>query len=195
MKNINLTGQLLIAMPAMTDPTFSKTVTFICTHNADGAMGIVLNRESDISLENLFTQIKLDTKQLNFGHQMVQYGGPMQTDRGFILHIPLANNVEQYNSSLMVNDCVALTTSKDILEAVKQNNGPQKMLIALGYAGWTPNQLEQEIAQNAWLTVEVTQIESLYTLIFDCENTQKYDYAMRFMGLNIANLAHVAGHA
>ena len=195
MKNINLTGQLIIAMPAMTDPTFSKTVTFICTHNADGAMGIVLNRESDISIENLFTQIKLDTKQLNFGHQMVQYGGPMQTDRGFILHIPLSNNVEPYNSSLMVNDCVALTTSKDILEAVKQNNGPQKMLIALGYAGWTPNQLEQEIAQNAWLTVEVTQIESLYTLIFDCENTQKYDYAMRLMGLNIANLAHVAGHA
>lgn len=182
-------------MPAMTDPYFSKTVIYICTHNHDGAMGIVINRDSDITVENLFEQIKLAANNPKLMQKTAQFGGPVQTDRGFILHTPQAKTDHQYNSTIVVNETIVLTTSKDILEAVAQNNGPQKMLIALGYAGWTPGQLEQEIVQNAWLSVEIKLLASLHKLIFDLDNAQKFDYAMSLMGLNMANLSHKAGRA
>ena len=191
MENVNLTGQFLIAMPAMTDPYFSKSVTFICTHNADGAMGIVLNRITDITIANLFSQIKLESDSASLLEKTVHYGGPVQVERGFILHTP---HIE-YNSTVLVNNSIALTTSKDILEAVAVNNGPQKMLIALGYAGWTPGQLESELAQNAWLSLQTSLIEETHALIFDAPNQHKFDLAMGMMGLNLANLSHNAGHA
>ena len=192
---MNLTGQFLIAMPAMTDPFFSKTVTYICTHNQDGAMGVILNRSADISLANLFQQIQLETESLALLSKTVHFGGPVQTERGFILHDIIPAPHDEFNSTIVINNTVALTTSKDILEATAQNKGPSKMLIALGYAGWTPGQLEAEMAQNAWLCLQTSLIEETHALIFDTPIQHKFDLAMGMMGLNLANLSDVAGHA
>jgi putative transcriptional regulator len=200
LEKLNLTGQFLIAMPAMTDPFFSKTVTYICTHNQDGAMGVILNRNADITVANLFQQIKLETESTTLLKTPVHFGGPVQIERGFILHTIMPAPHEEFNSTIVINNMVALTTSKDILEACAQNKGdrnnvPQKMLIALGYAGWTAGQLESELAQNAWLSLETTNLKDTHTLIFDAPNHEKFDYAMGMMGLNLANLSDVAGHA
>ena len=192
---MNLTGQFLIAMPAMTDPYFSKTVTYICTHNQDGAMGVILNRCADITVANLFQQIQLETESASLLKTPVHFGGPVQTDRGFVLHDIMPATSEEFNSTILINNIVALTTSKDILEATAQNKGPSKLLIALGYAGWTQGQLEAELAQNAWLSIETTNLKDIHTLIFDAPNHEKFDYAMNMMGLNLANLSDVAGHA
>jgi putative transcriptional regulator len=199
LKNVNLTGQFLIAMPAMTDPHFAKTVTYICTHNQDGAMGIIINRPTDVTISNLFEQIKIESDLLGLINTHVYYGGPVQPDRGFILHTPQIDSETKmpvdYDSTVLVNNSIALTTSKNILEAVAASQGPQKMLIALGYAGWTPGQLEDEMAQNAWLSLETKLIEETHALIFDAPNRDKFDLAMGMMGLNLANLSHSAGHA
>lgn len=193
---MNLTGQFLIAMPAMTDPCFSKTVTYICTHNADGAMGITINRTADITMQDLLKQIKIDTApevliNKSLLNKNVHYGGPVQIDRGFILHQP---HIE-YDSTIVVNEHIALTTSKDILAASANNQGPQKIFIALGYAGWVAGQLENEVLQNAWLSLETADSQHIDALIFDKNNHSKFDYAMSLMGLNLANLSHTAGHA
>jgi putative transcriptional regulator len=200
LEKLNLTGQFLIAMPAMTDPFFSKTVTYICTHNQDGAMGVILNRSADITLANLFQQIKLETESATLLKTPVHFGGPVQIERGFILHDILPAPYDEFNSTIIINNVAALTTSKDILEAVALNNGsqnnvPHKMLVALGYAGWTAGQLEAELAQNAWLSIETTNLKDIHNLIFDAPNHEKFDLAMRMMGLNLANLSDVAGHA
>jgi len=188
---MNLTGQFLIAMPAMTGPYFSKTVTYICTHNQDGAMGVIINRSADITVANLFQQIQLEAESQPILKKTVHFGGPVQTGRGFILHEPL----DEYDSTIIVNRSVALTTSKDILVATAENKGPQKMLIALGYAGWTAGQLERELAQNAWLSLETNKLEDIHALIFDKADHEKFDCAMRLMGLDLANFSDVAGHA
>jgi putative transcriptional regulator len=200
LEKLNLTGQFLIAMPAMTDPFFSKTVTYICTHNQDGAMGVILNRSADITLANLFQQIQLETESATLLKTPVHFGGPVQIERGFILHDILPAPHNEFNSTIIINNVVALTTSKDILEAVALNNGsqnnvPHKMLIALGYAGWTAGQLEAELAQNAWLSIETSNLKDIHNLIFDAPNHEKFDLAMGMMGLNLANLSDVAGHA
>jgi len=192
---MNLTGQFLIAMPAMTDPYFSKTVTYICTHNEDGAMGVIINRSADITVANLFKQIQLEVESQPMLKKTVHFGGPVQTERGFILHDIMPAPYDEFNSTIVINNTVALTTSKDILEAAAQNKGPQKMLIALGYAGWTAGQLESELSQNAWLSLKTDKLEDVHTLIFDKPDNEKFDYAMRMMGLNLANLSEVAGHA
>jgi putative transcriptional regulator len=200
LEKLNLTGQFLIAMPAMADPFFSKTVTYICTHNQDGAMGIIINRHTDITVARLFEQIQLETESLSLLAKTVHYGGPVQTERGFILHTILPEPHEEFNSTVIINNTVALTTSKDILEAVADNNGsknnvPSKMLIALGYAGWTAGQLEDEIAKNAWLNLKTSLIEEAHALIFDAPNHDKFDLAMGMLGLNAGNLSQQAGHA
>ena len=182
-------------MPAMTDSYFSKTVTYICTHNQDGAMGVIINRRSDITVARLFEQIQLETESLSLLAKAVHYGGPVQTERGFILHNILPAPHEEFNSTIVINNTVALTTSKDILEATADNKGPQKMLIALGYAGWTAGQLEDEMAQNAWLSLKISLVEEVHSLIFDAPNQDKFDLAMGMMGLNLANFSHSAGHA
>ncbi len=197
---MNLTGQFLIAMPAMTDPYFSKTVTYICTHNQDGAMGVIINRSADITVANLFQQIQLEAESTTLLKKNVHFGGPVQTERGFILHNILPEPHDEFNSTIVINNTVALTTSKDILEAVAQNdnsknNVPQKMLIALGYAGWTAGQLEQELAQNAWLSLETNNLDDIHALIFDKADHEKFDCAMRMMGLDLVNLSDIAGHA
>jgi putative transcriptional regulator len=194
---MNLTGQFLIAMPAMTDPYFSKTVTYICTHNQDGAMGVIINRSSDITVAKLFQQIQLEAESESVAllKKIVHFGGPVQTERGFILHDIMPASHDEFNSTIVINNTVALTTSKDILEATAQNKGPQKMLIALGYAGWTAGQLENELAQNAWLSLETNNLDDIHTLIFDKADHEKFDCAMRMMGLDLVNLSDVAGHA
>jgi putative transcriptional regulator len=192
---MNLTGQFLIAMPAMLDPCFSKTVTYICTHNADGAMGITINRNADISIRDLLKQLKLETASAPLLRKSVHYGGPVQIDRGFILHEPQLDLKVEYDSTVLVNDAIAMTTSKDILAASAEEKGPQNLLIALGYAGWTAGQLEQEVLQNAWLSLETNDTQQIHKLIFNMANAEKFDYAMSLMGLNLANLSHSAGHA
>jgi putative transcriptional regulator len=200
LEKLNLTGQFLIAMPAMTDPYFSKTVTYICTHNQDGAMGVIINRSADITVAKLFEQIQLEAESTALLKKIVHFGGPVQRERGFILHTILPAPHDEFNSTIVINNAVALTTSKDILEAAAQNKGtqnnaPDKMLIALGYAGWTAGQLEDEIAQNAWLSLKTDLVAEAHALIFDAPNSDKFDLAMGMMGLNLANLSHSVGHA
>ena len=180
----------------MTDPYFSKTVTYICTHNQDGAMGVIINRSADITVGKLFKQIQLEANSAPLLNKTVHFGGPVQIERGFILHEPQQDGSKaEYDSTIVVNNTIALTTSKDILEATAQNKGPNKMLIALGYAGWTAGQLENELAQNAWLNLKSDNLEEIHALIFDKTDGEKFDFAMRMMGLDLLNLSDVAGHA
>ena len=185
-ENVNLTGHFLIAMPAMTDPYFAKSLTLICEHNKEGAMGVVINRPIDMQLDALFEQINLEFKDNPLATSAVHFGGPVQIERGFVLHQPAG----QWQSTLAVNSDTALTTSRDILEALAIGNGPQKVLVALGYAGWTAGQLEQEIGMNAWLSVPAQS-----SVIFDLPSAGKLDAALDLLGVNFNQLAEGAGHA
>lgn len=186
MENVNLTGHFLIAMPAMADPYFAKSVTYVCEHNAQGALGIVINRPIDMKLAELFEQVDLQIDDPEMGQTAVLFGGPVHVDRGFVLHQP----VGAWQSSLVINDDTALTTSKDILEASAHGSGPHKMLVTLGYAGWAAGQLEQELAQNAWLTVPAQD-----SVIFDLPSEEKLAAAMGLLGVDFASLSDEAGHA
>lgn len=186
MENVNLTGHFLIAMPAMTDPYFAKSVTYVCEHNPEGAMGIVINRPIDMKLEDLFSQINLTVDNHTLAASSVHFGGPVQVDRGFVLHQPIG----QWQSTIAINGNTALTTSKDILEASARGEGPEKILVSLGYAGWSAGQLEEELGQNAWLTVAAAD-----TVIFDLPNDEKFTAAMSLLGLDMAKLSDIAGHA
>lgn len=186
MENVNLTGHFLIAMPAMTDPYFAKSVTFICEHNQDGAMGVVINRPIDMTLDVLFEQINLDLNDNPIATMAVYFGGPVQIDRGFVLHQPAG----EWQSTITINGDTALTTSKDILEALAHGKGPEKILVTLGYAGWAAGQLEQEIGQNAWLSVPAKNY-----VIFDLPNEDKFAAALGLLGLDFARFSEEAGHA
>ncbi|MBC7697543.1 MAG: YqgE/AlgH family protein [Bacteroidia bacterium] len=191
MENINFTGHFLIAMPALTDPYFSKSVTFICTHNQDGAMGVVINRPTDITYDTLFEKINVELFNNMVAQHPVLRGGPVQPERGFVLHMPDG----EWDSSITIAETTALTTSKDILEAVAIGAGPEKMLLTLGYAGWTPGQLEQEVAQNSWLSVKAKDVESLHKILYDTHNDEKLNATMALLGVDPAMLSDVAGHA
>ncbi|HEY4374152.1 MAG TPA: YqgE/AlgH family protein [Burkholderiales bacterium] len=182
----NFTGHFLIAMPSLGESVFGKTVTYVCEHNDQGALGVVVNRTLDLELSTLFEQVdlKLDIEDLR--SSPVYFGGPVQTDRGFVLHRPLG----EWSSTLKVTDQIGLTTSRDILQAVSEGSGPDDMIMTLGYAGWSAGQLESEIAQNAWLTVEADP-----TVMFDLPIEERLEAAMRLIGANFANLMDVAGHA
>lgn len=186
MENVNLTGHFLIAMPAMADPYFAKAVAYVCEHNEQGAMGIVINRPIDMSLNDLFEQVNLEVQDATLGKTPIFFGGPVHVDRGFVLHQPVGN----WQSSLIVSQDTALTTSKDILEASAKGNGPHKMLVTLGYAGWSAGQLEDELAHNAWLTVPAAD-----GVIFDLPSEEKLTAAMGLLGIDFASLAEDAGHA
>ena len=191
LENVNLTGHLLIAMPGMSDPFFSKSVTFICTHNQDGAMGVMINRPTDLSYETLFEKIKVELAQSELADNAVLYGGPVQPERGFVLH----EHSGEWDSTLSIAENTALTTSKDILESVAIGTGPKKMLLALGYAGWTAGQLEQEIAANSWLSVQAKDGETLHKILFECKAEDKVNASLALLGVNPAMLSDVAGHA
>ena len=173
-------------MPNMADPYFSRTLTYVCEHNDQGALGIVVNRPIDMTLQALFERLSLSLKDPACADAPVYFGGPVQTDRGFVLHFPAG----EWQSTLKVRDAIGLTTSKDILEAVGRGEGPAKMLVSLGYAGWSAGQIEHELKQNAWLTVEAKD-----AIIFDLPADERLPAAMQLLGVDYARLADQAGHA
>ena len=185
MQTINLTSHFLIAMPAMSDPNFSRSLTFVCEHNERGALGIVVNRPIDVTLATLLRQVEIAPPDSEVADQPVFFGGPVQLDHGFVLHRPAG----EWKSTLPVGD-MGLTTSRDILEAIAAGTGPLEQLVALGYAGWAPGQLEDEIRRNGWLTV-LADVD----VIFNVPPEARYAAAMQALGVDPANLSEEAGHA
>lgn len=184
--SVNLTNHFLIAMPAMADPNFSRTLTYVCEHTPDGALGIIVNRPTDMDLATLFEQVDIPLEREDFSGRPVYYGGPVQNDRGFVLHKP--NGVWQ--SSLQVVNGLALTSSRDILVSMGSEGTPSDFIMALGYAGWSAGQLEWELSQNAWLTVPASA-----DIIFGMSPEARLPAAMQLLGVDFANLSDVAGHA
>lgn len=182
----NLSNHFLIAMPSLIDGNFSQSVTYICEHDENGALGITINRPSEISLAEILSQlrIKLDNEQIH--NQAILNGGPVQVDRGFIIHTPHGN----WESSLQVTDNIAVTTSQDIMQAIAQGRGPHKTLIALGYAGWGPGQLEYEIAENTWLSCPATE-----EILFDTPIEKRWQAAAMLLGIDLHLLSNQTGHA
>ena len=179
-------AQFLIAMPGLLDPNFNKTVTCICEHTAEGALGIVVNRvHPAITLKEILAELKLDCVR-EIEQLPVYIGGPVHFDEIFILHGPPFD----WRGCLKVNSTLALSNTKDILTSIAQGKGPQKVIIALGCAGWGPGQLESEIIQNAWLTGPVSD-----DIIFDIPEDDRWDAAVKKMGIDPALLSHTAGHA
>jgi len=181
-----LTNQFLIAMPGMTDPNFAQTVTLVCDHSAQGALGIVINRPLPLTFGDVFKQLNLDSTHSRVTADTVLQGGPVQTDRGFVLHTPGA----LWDSTLPVSDWLHLTTSRDILDALARGEGPPAALMALGYAGWDAGQLEAEVAQNAWLTVPAHE-----RLVFETALEDRWEAACQLLGVNLLHLSSDAGHA
>ena len=182
----NLTHHFLIAMPRMTDPNFVRSLTYIAEHNDQGALGIIVNRPIDMTLAALFERVDLPLDAEGFAAQPVYFGGPVQTDRGFVLHRPAG----EWHSTLVVNDEIALTSSRDILEAIGTQGEPPEVLVTLGYAGWTAGQLEQELVENSWLTVPAD-----LAIIFGLPPEERLAAAMQKLGIDFANLSESAGHA
>ena len=186
---ISLAHQFLIAMPAMTDPSFSRSLTYICEHNEQGALGVIVNRPSDMELATLFERVSIPLSEgpaRELGAMPVYFGGPVQTDRGFVLHRPLGH----WQSTLEVKDQIGLTSSRDILEEMGATGLPTDILVTLGYAGWSAGQLEWELSQNAWLTVAADP-----HILFGMPPGERLAAAMHLLGVDFANLSEVAGHA
>lgn len=181
-----LTNQFLVAMPGMSDPNFSQTVTLVCEHSAQGALGIVINRPLTMTLGEVFAQLGLDTSKARLTQEPVLQGGPVQTDRGFVLHSP----GPRWDSTLPVSERLHLTTSRDVLDALARGEGPEEAVVALGYAGWDAGQLEAEMAQNAWLTVPADE-----RLLFATPVAERWQAAGRLLGVNLLHLSSEAGHA
>lgn len=182
----NLTGYFLLAMPAMIDPTFQKSVTLICEHNDKGAMGLILNRTIDMTVELLFKNLELPVENPDIHDRKVLLGGPVQTERGFVLHRPIGD----WQHTLPVFDNIGVTTSKDVLKSIALGYDPQEYLITLGYAGWSEGQLETEIANNDWLTVPASP-----DIIFNTAPETRYAAAVDLLGIDLSNLSMSAGHA
>jgi putative transcriptional regulator len=182
---MDLSNQFLIAMPAMADASFAGAVIYLCEHTERGALGLVINRPTDLTLESLFERIDLKLEIAPIKDAPVFFGGPVQTDRGFVLHAPIG----EYSSSMKVGE-LALTTSRDVLQAVADGEGPKRMLVTLGYAGWSAGQLEAELSQNAWLSVAADA-----HVIFDVPPTERYPAALKLLGIDPVMLAGEAGHA
>lgn len=184
--SVDLTHHFLIAMPNMADPHFAKSLTYVCEHTDQGALGIVVNKPIDMTLSKLFEQINIPLADAGLREAAVHYGGPVQIDRGFVLHRPLGN----WQSTLAVSDDVGLTTSKDVLQALARGEGPRDVLVSLGYAGWSAGQLEQELAQNAWLTVDADA-----GVLFDVPPEERLPAAMSKLGIDFSRLSEDVGHA
>jgi putative transcriptional regulator len=182
----SLEGQLLIAMPGMADPNFNETVTFICKHDADGAIGIVVNRPSDMSLGEVCTQLDLGNNLGDDAAQPVMNGGPVHPDRGFVLHL----SSEAFDSTFDPEAEVKVTVSQDILKAIARGEGPKPALVALGYAGWGSGQLESEIAANAWLSAPASP-----AVLFETPIEQRWQAAASLLGVDIRQVTSYAGHA
>ena len=181
-----LKNQLLIAMPTLEDPNFSRTVTYICEHSDQGAMGIVLNRPTELSLADMLRHMDIEGGLGDAGGQIVFLGGPVEEERGFVLH----SHTAPWASTLAVNDVISVTTSRDILEAMARGDGPTHTLVALGYAGWGAGQLEQELAGNAWLSCPADE-----QIIFETPTQDRWQAAADLIGVDMQLLSSDTGHA
>lgn len=182
-----LNNQLLVAMPALADPNFSHSVALICEHTERGALGIVVNRPLEMKLSEVLEQLSLTTADERVRDMPVLAGGPVQRDRGFVLHRP---GPQPYESTMPVSDTLCVTTSRDVLAAMAGGQGPAQAVVALGYAGWEAGQLEEEVLQNAWLTVPCDD-----SLIFELPYEQRWHAAARLLGVEFSRISTQAGRA
>lgn len=181
-----LTGQLLVAMPAMADPRFARSVIYVCAHNAEGAMGLVINRlVGSVTFPDLLRQLGIEPVKVS-DEIRVHFGGPVETGRGFVLH----SDDYRHDSTLTVARQMALTATIDILQDIAAGRGPRRSLLALGYAGWGPGQLDSEIQANGWLHVEADE-----ALVFDDDLENKWERAIAKLGVDVSLLSGDAGHA
>jgi putative transcriptional regulator len=188
----HLANQFLIAMPGMEDPNFAGSVIYLFEHTERGAMGLVVNRPTEVDLASLFDKIELKLEIAPLLEQPVYFGGPVQIERGFVLHEPTAQ--VPYRSSLAIPGGLTMTTSKDVLEAVAAGNGPSKFLMTLGYAGWSAGQLEEEISLNGWMNVPLSR-QQMVDIIFETPSSQRYERTMSHLGFDPSRLSGEAGHA
>jgi putative transcriptional regulator len=188
--DLNLVNHFLIAMPSMREPIFDSSVIYICEHNEYGALGVVINKPTDMTIETLLARIDIkidDTPDIyKSTKKLVMFGGPVQDDRGFVLHAP----VNAYSSSIKISDQIAFTTSRDVLEAVAIGLGPTQLLVSVGYSAWGAGQLEEEILKNGWLTVAADS-----AVLFDMAIEQRYAAALKLLGVDPVMLSGEAGHA
>ena len=182
----NLTNHFLIAMPGLKDSNFFHTVTYICEHNDDGAMGIVLNRPTDLQLNDILEQLDISPSPQSAGSQTIYLGGPVQTDRGFVLH----SSGQEWDSTMRITPQISVTTSKDILQSIAEEKGPRKTFVALGYAGWGEGQLEDELSANAWLSGPADE-----NIIFELAVEKRWAAAAELLGVDVNLLSGEAGHA
>lgn len=187
-KHLHLTNTFIAAMPQLDEPTFARTLIYIYQHNSQGAAGLIINRKLDVNLGNVFERMNFQERNLQFSEQSIYFGGPVKLEHGFILHRP--NKNKRWESTLKINENIAITTSKDILNDACENNDFDKMLIALGQATWMPGQLEHEIQNNFWLTLPIN-----YDIIFDTPSELRYDAAMEQFGFNSYQLVANAARA
>lgn len=192
---MNLTHHFLIAMPGLEDEAFAKSVVYLCEHSPRGAMGLVINKPSEISLKSLFDKVELPLRRADLSDSPVFQGGPVQTERGFVLHESLFGSADKpeestYASSMTISGGLEMTTSKDVLEALSSGAGPRKVLVSLGYAAWAEGQLEFELSDNSWLTVAADN-----SIIFDTPVEQRYDQALQLLGFESWMLSSDVGHA
>jgi len=181
-----LRGHFLVAMPGMSDPRFARSLIYVCEHSDQGAMGIVVNKPTDMSLASLFESVELANPDTELAGQPVLFGGPVQLDRAFVLHKP----AKPWQATMKISDEIALTSSKDILESIGGETAPKSMLVALGYAGWVPGQLDSEILQNAWLSVPADD-----EILFELPYEERLPAALAKLGIGFDRLSDVAGHA
>ena len=182
----NLTGHFLIAMPSLDDGFFNHAVTYICEHDETGSFGIIINQETDLTLKQIINEMKIETQGDYNQDQPIFIGGPVDQGRGFILHRPTGN----WQSTLKVTDSVALTTSKDILQAIANNKGPKNSIVALGYAGWAAGQLDSEIASNTWLSCPAEE-----QIIFVTPPEERWKAAAKLIGIDLSLMSSDTGHA
>lgn len=182
-----LTNQLLIAMPSLADPNFHQTVTLICEHNDQGALGIVINRPMDLKLGEVFEQMAMNCENSKMTELSVLDGGPVSKDRGFVLH---NDNGPKWDSTIKLPNNIGVTTSRDILTALADGEGPDQALIALGYAGWDAGQLDAEMIANAWLNVSATD-----QILFSTPYEDRWESAAQLIGIDVSQLSSLAGHA
>jgi putative transcriptional regulator len=192
---INLTNHFLIAMPGLQDPLFARSVVYLCEHSPRGALGLVINKPCDIDLKGLFDKVDLPLNRPDLQNALVFFGGPVQTERGFVLHeatFASHDKPEQpvYASTMVIPGGLEMTTSRDVLEAIASGSGPRQVLISLGYSAWGEGQLESELGDNSWLTVEADA-----RLIFETPVAQRYAQALKLLGLEPWMLSPDAGHA
>ena len=192
---MNLTHHFLIAMPGVEDASFSRSVVYLCEHSERGALGLIINKPTPISLEGLFENVDLSLGREDLTLQPVFQGGPVQTERGFVLHEAMRGPQESedespYASTMTIPGGLEMTTSKDVLEALAHGAGPRRVLVTLGYSAWGEGQLESELAENSWLTVGAD-----VSVIFETPVQERYDRALGLLGLQSWMLSPEAGHA